>query len=222
MLSPLFIVFEGVDGAGTTTQCQHLCDRIRAAGHCLVQTREPGGTSAGERIRQLVLDPELAALDDIAELLLYAASRRQHVAELIKPALKSNKPVISDRYAQSSVAYQGIARGLGQELVDSVNHIATGGLVPDLTLILDLDTDIALQRRQSRSPEPLDRLEAEGLAFQQAVRQAFRDLADGDPHGSVLLAADVPIEDLAGHVYDTLLTRFPQFPFKSSTGQSTP
>lgn len=182
-----------------------------------MQTREPGGTRVGERIRQLVLDPDLKELDDVAELLLYGASRRQHVTQVIQPALGNSTPVVSDRYAQSSLAYQGMARGLGPDIVDRVNQVATGGLRADLTIYLDLDTRIALQRRQARSPEPLDRLEAEGLSFQNAVREAFIELATTDREDSVLLSADAPIEDLAMTVYNTLLARFPQFPYREPT-----
>ena len=131
-MKPLFIAFEGIDGAGTTTQCERLCARLRLEGHDVVQTREPGGTEACERIRDLVLDPALKSLDAVTELFLMGASRRQHVAELIEPSLRSGKPVISDRYAQSSVAYQGIGRGLGVDLVSRINKIATGGLTASL------------------------------------------------------------------------------------------
>ena len=211
-MKPLFIVFEGIDGAGTTTQCECLCARLRLEGHDVVQTREPGGTEACERIRDLVLNPALKSLDAVTELLLMGASRRQHVAELIEPSLRSGKPVISDRYAQSSVAYQGIGRGLGVDLVSRINRIATGGLTADLTIFFDLDVNTALHRRRARTGE--DRLELEGIEFQAAVRQAFLDLAGEAPTQSLLVDADKPIEDLAQYVHHTLLARFPQFPFR--------
>ena len=188
-MKPLFIAFEGIDGAGTTTQCERLCARLRLEGHDVVQTREPGGTEACERIRDIVLDPALKSLDAVTELFLMGASRRQHVAELIEPSLRSGKPVISDRYAQSSVAYQGIGRGLGVDLVSRIKKIATGGLTADLTIVFDLDVITALH-------------------------QAFLDLAGEAPTQSLLVDADKPIEDLAQHVHQALLTRFPQFPFR--------
>lgn len=215
-VKPLFVVFEGIDGAGTTTQCERLCARLRLDGHHIVQTREPGGTKAGERIRDLLLDPALEDLDNVAELLLYGASRRQHVAEVIEPALRCGKPVISDRYAQSSVAYQGIARGLGVNLVSQVNAIATGGLMADVTLYLDLDADTALQRRRRRDEGREDRLEQEGSGFQATVRQAFLDLARETPDQSLVVDADMPVDDLTQSVYQSLLARFPQFPFRIS------
>ena len=214
-MQPLFIVFEGADGAGTTTQCQHLCARLRLEGHCLVETREPGGTEAGERIRKLVLDPTLCSLDDVAELLLYGASRRQHVAEVIEPALRSGKPVISDRYAQSSVAYQGVARGLGTDLVRRVNDLATGGLAADYTIYLDLKVELALERRRKRDGDRQDRLEQAGLDFQASVRDAYVSLSRKDEGNSLLVDADARIEDLAKHVHSTLMARFPHFPYKT-------
>lgn len=213
-MKPLFVVFEGIDGAGTTTQCERLCVRLRLEGHDIVQTREPGGTKAGERIRDLLLDPALKHLDNVTELLLYGASRRQHVAEVIEPALRSGKPVISDRYAQSSVAYQGIARGLGVDLVGQVNTIATGGLTADVTFFLDLDVDTALQRRRRRDGGREDRLEQAGIGFQATVRQAFLVLAKETPQQSLVVDADIPADDLAQHVHQALLDRFPQFPFR--------
>ncbi len=214
-MQPLFIVFEGADGAGTTTQCQHLCARLRLEGHCLVETREPGGTEAGERIRKLVLDPTLCSLDDVAELLLYGASRRQHVAEVIEPALRSGKPVISDRYAQSSVAYQGVARGLGTDLVRRVNDLATGGLAADYTIYLDLKVELALERRRKRDGDRQDRLEQAGLDFQASVRDAYVSLSRKDEGNSLLVDADARIEDLAKYVHGTLMARFPHFPYKT-------
>ena len=131
LLSPLFIALEGIDGSGTTTQCRLLKQHIEQHLHCrVVATREPGGTPAAERIRQLVLDPCLVELDPLAELLLYAAARAQHVRERIAPALAAGTPVLCDRYTASSVAYQAFGRGLSVELVEKVNDIATGGCQP--------------------------------------------------------------------------------------------
>ena len=155
MKSPLFVVFEGPDGSGTSTQCQIMCDRLRSLGHEIVQTREPGGTEAGERIRALVLDGTLEDLDDVAELLLYAASRRQHLQQLIEPSLAAGKPVISDRYAASSFAYQGAGRGLGPEVVTVVNELATSGREPDATVFLDLPLHQAVRRRRNRGGEAI-------------------------------------------------------------------
>ena len=217
-MKPLFIVFEGVDGAGTTTQCDKLYRRLSSAGHQVVQTREPGGTEAGERIRELVLDPLLHCLEDRTELLLYAASRRQLVSEVINPALESNKPVISDRYTASTVAYQGFGRGLDFDLVQQANALATAGLVPDLTVFLDLDVDLAFERRQQRSSgAEQDRLEQAGLQFQAKVRRGYLELAKGNPEQSALIDASPPLEEVTSHVYEALINRFPLFPFRTAT-----
>ena len=213
MRSPLFVVFEGPDGSGTSTQCQILCDRLRAEGHEIVQTREPGGTEAGERIRSLVLDRELKALDDVAELFLYAASRRQHLQELIEPALSSGKPVISDRYAASSFAYQGAGRGLGPELVSAVNEVATRGREPDATIFLDLSPEQARRRRGNRGEEG-DRIEAAGEALQERVSLAYRQLAGKDPDRCFLLDASPGVREVAASVERGLLCRFPSFPYR--------
>ncbi|MDA0334013.1 MAG: dTMP kinase [bacterium] len=215
-MKPLFIVFEGIDGAGTTTQCHCLCAQLRAAGHDIVQTREPGGTEAGEKIRALLLDPAFDCLDNRAELLLYAASRRQLVAQIIQPALRSHKPVISDRYTCSSLAYQGIARGLGLPLVRQVNDVATAGLHADLTIYLDLDVQTALARRKTRSAGVEDRIEKAGTRFQARVREAYLELARENPAQSLVLDAAQTAETVSIQVYDALIERFPQFPYRIS------
>ncbi len=213
MKSPLFVVLEGPDGSGTSTQCQILCDRLRAEGHQIVQTREPGGTEVGERIRSVVLDPGLKALDDVAELLLYAASRRQHLQELIEPALASGKPVISDRYAASSFAYQGAGRGLGPELVSAVNKVATRGREPDATIFLDLSLDQARRRRGHRGGGG-DRIEAAGEALQKRVGLAYRQLAGKDPERCFLFDASPGVQEVAASIERCLLGRFRNFPYR--------
>ena len=213
MRLPLFVVFEGPDGSGTSTQCQIRCDRLRAEGHEIVQTREPGGTEAGERIRSLVLDPELEALDDVAELLLYAASRRQHLQELIEPALASGKPVISDRYAASSFAYQGAGRGLGRELVSVVNEVATNGREPDASLFLDVPLQQARRRRGHRG-EDGDRIEAAGDVLQERVRLAYRRLAEREPERCILFDGSPGALEVAASIERCLEARFPSFPYR--------
>lgn len=213
MRSPLFLVFEGPDGSGTSTQCQILCDGLRSAGHEIVQTREPGGTEAGERIRSLVLDEPMENLDHLVELLLYAASRRQLVQELIEPALAAGKPVISDRYAASSYAYQGAGRGLDDEVVKVVNDIATGGREPDATILLDLPGEQAGERMSHRGG-PRDRIEAEGRGLQERVSLAYRQMAESDPERILLVEASSGVEEVAARVSRTLSTRFPRFPYR--------
>ena len=207
----LFIVFEGIDGAGTTTQCNRLVSDLEERGCFVVHTREPGGTSLGERIRSLVLDPSFGEVDPVAELLLCAASRRQHLQELIEPALRSGKPVICDRYAASSVAYQGAGRGLGRSAVAAANELATAGRTADLTIVLDVPVAEAEGRRNSRGHKE-DRLEQAGMAFQERAGQAYRDMASADPEHFALIPAAGPEDEVFASVYDSLLTRWPNFP----------
>ena len=141
-----FIVFEGIDGSGTTTQAALLAERLEARGVDVVRTREPGGTPLGEGLRRLLLDPA-SHMEDSTEALLYAASRAQHVAEVIRPAVHRGATVISDRFVDSTLAYQGCGRGLGVELVRSINAPAVADLLPDLTVYLDLPVAAAHRRR---------------------------------------------------------------------------
>lgn len=166
-----FIVLEGGDGSGKSTQVAMLAADLRAWGFDVVVTREPGGTPLGTAVRALVLDGD--AVDPRAEALLMAADRAQHVGEVVLPALAVGKWVVSDRHVPSSLVYQGVVRGLGVDEIEALSRFATGGLEPDLVLLLDLADGAAEQRRSGHA----DRLEREGAAFHRAVRQAYRDLA---------------------------------------------
>lgn len=175
----LFITFEGGEGAGKTTQIAKLAKAFEAAGHRVVVTREPGGSHIANRIRSLILDREMTGLVSLAELFLYEASRAQHVAEVIRPALAAGKVVICDRFADSSVVYQGAARGISAALVKELNEIATGGLKPNLTFVMDLDPRIGLARVGARGI--LDRMEKEKLSFHKAVRRGYANLVKAEP-----------------------------------------
>jgi dTMP kinase len=179
----LFFVFEGGEGAGKTTQIQRLARYLESEGRSALVTREPGGTEAGARIREVLLSPR-SRLEPQTEALLYAADRAQHVSEVIRPALRNGAVVISDRYLDSSLAYQGAARGLGEEQIMDLNRWATGGLMPDLVFLLDLDPKHGLER--SGIP---DRIEQEELRFHYQVRGAYRDLAARLPDRFVLIDA---------------------------------
>lgn len=187
-----FIVFEGGEGAGKSTQSRALADYLESRGHSVTCTREPGGTPAAEAIRAVLLDPANAGLDDRAEALLFAAARGDHAARVIRPALDRGDVVISDRYIDSSVAYQGVARGLGAERVAELSLWATGGLVPDLTIVLDVDPTLGLARVVGP-----DRLEAEPAEWHAVVRQAFLDVAAATPDRYLVLDGARPAEDLA-------------------------
>jgi dTMP kinase len=168
--TPLFIVFEGPEGAGKSTQIKHLVSALQEQGLELVQTREPGGTPAADAIRKVILDPELT-INPLTEFLLYSASRAQHVEEIIQPALEQNKVVVCDRFFGASVAYQGYGRGLELEFIYNLTKKVTGGLKPDLVLLLDIDPKIGLERIAQRGQK--DRLELADISFHQKVREGF-------------------------------------------------
>ena len=178
----MFISFEGLDGSGKTTQAALLADAAHAAGREVVSVREPGGTAAGERIRALLLDPA-ARIAPWAEALLYAAARAELVAEVIRPALDRGATVIADRYVDSSLAYQGVARGLGVEEVLDVNLAATGRLLPDRTILLELPRDVAAARLDGTA----DRMEAEADHFHASVADGFADVARRFPDRVVVV-----------------------------------
>ncbi|CAN5769789.1 hypothetical protein BH23ACT12_BH23ACT12_05150 [soil metagenome] len=170
----MFLVFEGGDGSGKSTQMELLRQHLIARGHRVVVTAEPGGTAIGKKLRELLLDPASSRLSDKAEALLYAADRAQHVDELIRPALAEGSIVICDRYIDSSIAYQGLVRGLGADQVRSISRWGTGALFPDMVFLLDYDSSLGLER----AGEQPDRIEQEGVEFHRQVRDAYRLLAE--------------------------------------------
>lgn len=174
-----FITVEGVDGAGKSTQCSFLCDALEARGYEVVRLHEPGGTAIGERIRALLLDKEASEMDATCELLLFEAARRQLVAQVIEPALARGAMVVSDRFFDSTSAYQGCARGLGMDTVEVANRLACADLAPDCTILLDLPTSRAFERVCARGDA--DRMEQEGTSFQELVRQGFERVAAANP-----------------------------------------
>ena len=194
------IVFEGVEGSGKSTQLELLRQALEGRSGEVVVTREPGGTPAGERIRALLLDPAVE-LHPRAEALLFAAARAELVEAVIRPALERGAVVLCDRYLDSSLAYQGGARGLGRGPVEDVNRFATGGLLPDLVVLLDLDPASGLRRRSGE----LDRIEAQDLGFHRRVRQAFCDLAAADPGRFCVVDAGLPVPEVAAQVQAAVL-----------------
>ena len=204
----LFVVFEGIDGSGTTTQSGRLVDELRERGCDVLHTREPGGTLLGEKIRDLVLNPDYGSVDPVAELLLYGASRRQHVQELIEPALLAGKHVICDRYAASTIAYQGAGRGLDSTAINAVNELAMGGRDADVTIVLDLSVDEALGRRRDRG-EGEDRLEMSGRRLQELAREAYRQFVATEPWRHVLIDAGGGEDTVFEAVKQTLIDRWP-------------
>ncbi|WP_271395929.1 dTMP kinase [Neomicrococcus lactis] len=186
--SGLFIVFEGGDGAGKSTQAALLASRLERADRHVLRTREPGGTVVGEKLRGLILDHGNGTVDARTEALMFAASRAAHVEQVLLPALNEGTDVICDRYIDSSVAYQGVGRGLGTDKVLALNTWATSGLVPDLTVLLDIDP-VAGRARRLRDNATEDRLESEPDEFHASIRAAFRSLADASPERYLVLNA---------------------------------
>ena len=195
----MFITFEGPDGSGKTTQVRQLADWLRERGHDVVLTREPGGTDIGDQIRAVLHDPANGAMDARTEILLYSASRAQHVTQRILPALAANKIVVSDRYADSTLAYQGYGRGLDLEALRRITRFATGGLTPDLTLYLDITPEQGLQRRQVGGDE-WNRLDAEAIDFHQRARAGYLELVRQEPERWVVINATRSVGDVQAEI----------------------
>lgn len=202
--SGLFLVFEGVEGAGKSSHLRRLSRRLDTAGIAHLVVREPGGTPAGERIRDVVLDPA-HELTPEAELLLMLASRAEFVARLVKPALARGELVLSDRFALSTLAYQGVARGLGLERARELNAFATGGLEPDGTILLTVPPAVGRGRKRQEA----DRLELELSDFHEAVARAYEELARADS-SIVAISSDGAFEDVHEAVWTELSGRWPE------------
>ncbi|HET6600374.1 MAG TPA: dTMP kinase, partial [Gaiella sp.] len=194
----MFVSFEGLDGCGKTTQARLLAEALAADGVDVVLTREPGGTPLGEQVRDLVLHGDHVA--PWAEVALYAASRAQHVVDVIRPALARGATVVCDRYLDTSVAYQGAGRGLGVDFVLELNLRVVEGLLPDLTVLVELDVETALSRVGGKR----DRIERADAAFWPVVADAYRELAARFPERYVVVDGRLPVDELAEEVRDHL------------------
>lgn len=199
----MFLTFEGIDGCGKTTQIDLLCQRMRAAEHMVYLTREPGGTALAEAIREYLLHSQ-EALDARAELLLFGAARAAHVAQTIRPALARGEIVISDRFADSSLAYQGGALHLEKGFIQAMNSFATNGLQPDITFLLDIEPETAIARRAGKND---DRIEARGLEFQNRVRAAFLEIARNSRDRFCILDGAQSREEIQQQVIEHLQER---------------
>ena len=203
----MFITFEGIDGSGKSTQIARTEAWLRGRGYDVLVSREPGGSELGEAIRDILLDPKWQAMVGKAEFFLYSASRAQLVEEIVRPHLAKPKAVvILDRYDDSSTAYQGGGREIGVEPVETVNRFATGGLVPDVTFVLDLDWETSCERR-AKAGAPSDRLEMNAHDFFDRVREAYHTLCARHPERMVLLDASQPAEVVFGRIQDELTRR---------------
>lgn len=198
-----FVVFEGGDGSGKSTQVNAVCRWLESQGRETVRTREPGGTELAERIRELLLDPRHAPVDSVTEALLFAAARSTHVRTVISPALERGAVVVSDRFLDSSLAYQGVGRDLGEDWVSTINDRAVNGTLPDLTVVLDLPVDEARRRRETREQAAAgtaDRIEAEGEDFQHRLREVFLRRARAAPERYLVLDARASVEELTAQI----------------------
>jgi len=189
----MFITFEGPEGSGKTSQIVLLAEYLREQGYAVVQTREPGGTSIGNQVRTVLHDVDNGEMESVTELLLYSASRAQLVRELVQPALDAGKIILCDRFADSTIAYQGYGRGLDLQELHMLTHFATGGLKPHLTLLLDIDVERGLARRQEGGDE-MNRLDLEAVSFHQKVRSGYHALVEADADRWIIVDADRSVD----------------------------
>lgn len=201
-----FITFEGPEGAGKTTQLGLLARRLQAEGHAVVAVREPGGTKAAERIRELLLDPTMGDLQPRTEAFLVFAARSELVADVIRPSLRQRSVVVCDRHADATLAYQGYGGGVPLDRLRAMNAVATGGLRPDLTLLLDLPVHIGLERRRAHGLE-WTRMDAADAAFHERVRAGYLHLSAEEPNRWVVLDARQGPEEVAAAVWRSVATR---------------
>ena len=206
MKKGLFITFEGIEGCGKTTQMNLLADHLKKEGVSVLKTREPGGTKIGEEIRELLLNPDNKKMAKETEMLLYGASRAQHIKELIEPALKSGKIVLCDRYADSTLAYQGFGRNMGISLIRKTCPLSLGSIQPELTILLDLDVKAGLSRIKNRKGGN-DRIEKEKIAFHNKVRKGYLKLAKASRGRIRVVRADRKIEEIQKEIRDILIKK---------------
>jgi dTMP kinase len=206
----MFVTFEGPEGSGKTSAANEVIRILVARGYDVLYTREPGGTPIAEEIRNIILDKKNTALDARAEALLYAASRRQHLVEKVWPALKEGKMVISDRFLDSSLAYQGAARKIGIENVLNINLFATEGTFPDLTLLFDITPEKGLERIAINKKREVNRLDLEALEFHRQVRETFLELAKKYQERYVVIDASKTLPEVVGVALNVILDRLEQ------------
>ncbi len=203
----MFISLEGGEGSGKSTAIKTIVPRLEKLGYEVVLTREPGGTPIAEEIRNVILDKKNTNMDPMAEALLYAASRRQHIQEKILPALRLGKIVISDRFIDSSLAYQGGARGLGIEKIYELNQYATDGLLPDLTIFFELKPEDGLKRIEANASREVNRLDVEKMSFHEKVYDSFEKLMEMFPNRIVRIDASKSPATVAEEAYEEILKR---------------
>ncbi|MBI5199035.1 MAG: dTMP kinase [Nitrospirae bacterium] len=208
----IFITFEGVEGSGKTTQIDLLANALEAEGLHVVKTQEPGGTRIGAMIRKVLLDPKNKEIGPMTELMLYGASRAQHIKEVILPAIKEGKIVLCDRFSDSTIAYQGYGRALSLEIIEKLDIFATEGLKPSLTILLDINPEKGLFRAKRRIEENNSlkegRIEQEGFSFHKRVREGFLRLAEEEPDRIKVMGADLPVEEIHKKIIEIVKEKF--------------
>ena len=207
MSKGFLVTLEGPEGAGKTSVLEALIPILEDRGVEVLTTREPGGVLIGEKIREVILDPSHTQMDPKTELLLYIASRRQHLVEKVLPALATGKLVIMDRFIDSSVAYQGFGRGLDKEAIDWLNEFATDGLKPDLTLYFDIEVEEGLARIAANSDREINRLDMEGLDLHRKVRQGYLSLLEKEADRIVKIDASLPLDQVIANTQQLLFDR---------------
>lgn len=204
------ITFEGIEGCGKSTQINHLARFLKKEGYTVEKTKEPGGTKVGEAIRRVLLDAKNRDMAPYAELLLYQASRVQLISKVIIPALREGKVVLCDRFIDSTVAYQGHGRGLDLDKIDELNRLATTGVRPDFTIILDIPAEEGLgriEKRKKSMAEKRDRIEAEELSFHKRVREGYLRLAEKEPDRIIVVSANKSVEEIQKEIRKIVIDR---------------
>ena len=208
-MAGVFITFEGSEGCGKTTQIKSLSNKLKTLGKNVEITREPGGTQIGESIRHLLQDPFNAdKITPITELLLFSACRSELSERIIKPALARGDFVVCDRFSDSTYVYQGIGRSLNLSYIEQLKTISVGTLIPDLTIILDLNASTGLERAENRQSGTLDRIEAESLQFFEKIRQGYLDLAKSEPERFFIIDGSLSVQEIESIIWDEVKKRF--------------
>jgi dTMP kinase len=195
----LFLNFEGIDGCGKSTQKKLLAERLRREGNDVLETEEPGGTPIGKQVRSVLLDPGNQEMSATAELLLYFACRAQNVEQWIAPALEQGRIVLSDRFTDSTLAYQAYGRGLGEEIVIGLDRIACRGLTPNLTFLFEIDLETSMERARARGRS--DRMDTQAIGFYERVREAYRTLAAREPARFCVIDGRAPVQEIEAEVW---------------------
>jgi len=212
-MSGIFITFEGIEGSGKSTLLYNVAAALRRSGRDPLMTREPGGTSLGLALRKVLLNPEMEKIGSMAELMLFAADRAQHVAEVILPALETGQILLCDRYSDATIAYQGYGRGIPLDVITAVDRQARGTAEPHMTVLLDLPVDTGLTRARTRNDETSDssesRIDEEEMAFHRKVREGYLALAHEEPERFLVLDAREVPDRLEEQVMDEFRSRFP-------------